>query len=73
MPHTRGMSIQVKRPTEVSEIRALIRERARNIKRLENLLKNPMPRDLRRITQQRLKGERANRQSWIDYLEKRVA
>lgn len=63
-------TITVKRPREVSEIRALIRERKRNIGRLETLLRCSMPRQDRTHLTLRLKGERANMKSWIDYLAK---
>lgn len=67
------MSVKVKRPRTTSEIRALIRERTRNIKRLEAALRISLPAQDRKHLQQRLAGERANRQSWIDYLEKRAS
>lgn len=67
------MSVQVKRPREVGEIRALIRERKRNVKRLEAALRLSLPAQDRRHLQQRLNGERANLQSWIDYLERKAA
>jgi hypothetical protein len=67
------VSVSIKRPRTVPEIRALIRERQRNVKRLEAALALPLPAQDRRHLQQRLKGERANMQSWIDYLEKRAA
>ena len=67
------MSVSIKRPRDPKSIRALIRERERNIARLENLLKHSMPAQDRRHLQQRLKGERANRQSWIDHLNRKAA
>lgn len=68
------MSIQVKRPRTTSEIRALIRERDRHIAALEkSLAVKGLPRSTRTHLQQNLKGERANRQSWIDHLAKRDA
>jgi hypothetical protein len=65
------MSVTVKRPREVGEIRALIRERRKNIERLEAVLALSLPAQDRKHLQMRLKGERANCQSWIDYLEKK--
>lgn len=68
------MSVSVKRPRTVPEIRALIRERTRHIAALENALSvKGLPSNTRRNLQLNLKGERANRQSWIDYLEKKAA
>lgn len=66
-------TVTVKRPREVGEIRALIRERKRNIAKLEKVLSCPLPAQDRRHLQMRLKGERANLQSWIDWLEKKAA
>lgn len=65
------MSVSVKRPRTVPEIRALIRERQHNIERLEAVLALSLPAQDRRHLQLRLKGERANCQSWIDYLAKK--
>lgn len=64
-------TIAVKRPREVGEIKALIRERKRNIGKLEKALSLSLPAQDRRHLQMRLKGEKANLQSWIDYLETR--
>lgn len=65
------MSVSVKRPTDPAAIRALIRERRKNIARLEGALALSLPAQDRKHLQMRLKGERANCQSWIDYLEKK--
>lgn len=68
------MSISVKRPREVGEIKALIRERKRHITALEAALSvKGLPRVTRTNLQLNLRGERANLQSWIDYLEKKAA
>lgn len=68
------MSIQVKRPKTVPEIKALIRERKRHIAALEKALSvKGLPRTTRTHLQYNLKGERANLQSWIDYLGKKEA
>lgn len=68
------MSVQVKRPRAVPEIKALIRERRRHIAALESALSvKGLPAHTRKHLQQNLRGERANMQSWIDYLEKRAA
>ena len=65
--------VTVKRPREVGEIKALIRERKRNITKLESALALSLPAQDRRHLQHRLRGERNNLQSWVDYLEKRVS
>lgn len=65
------MSVQIKRPKDVAAIRALIRERRRNISRLEAALGLPLPAQDRRHLQQRLAGEKNNCQSWLDYLAKK--
>jgi hypothetical protein len=65
------MSVQVKRPRTVGAIKALIRERTKNIERLEAALALSLPAQDRKHLQQRLRGERANRQSWVDYLNKK--
>ena len=67
------MSVTIKRPRDPQAIRALIRERKRNIARLEKALSLSLPAQDRRHLQLRLKGERANMQSWIDYLAKKEA
>ena len=67
------MSVSIKRPRAVSDIRALIRERTKNIERLQAVLALSLPAQDRKHLQQRLRGEIANRQSWIDYLEKKGA
>lgn len=68
------MSVQVKRPRDPKAIRALIRERERHIAALEQALAvKGLPAMTRRHLQQRLHGERMNRQSWIDYLAKKAA
>lgn len=67
------MSVQVKRPRTTPEIKALIKERDKNITRLEAVLAMSLPAQDRRHLQLRLKGEKANRQSWIDYLSKHRA
>lgn len=65
------MSVSVKRPRDPREIRALIRERKRHIAALEQALTaKGLPRATRSHLMLNLKGERANMQSWIDYLEK---
>lgn len=66
-------TVTVERPREVGEIKALIRKRRANVSRLENLLRQPMPRQDRAHLSLRLKGERANLQSWVDYLAKQEA
>lgn len=66
-------NVTIKRPRTTTEIRALIRERKRNIARLEKALKISLPAQDRRHLQQRLHGERMNMQSWIDYLERKAA
>ncbi len=63
-------TIVVKRPRTEADIRKLIRERTRNIEKLETALRLPLPAQDRKHFQQRLHGERMNRQSWIDYLAK---
>jgi hypothetical protein len=68
------MSVKVKRPRTTGEIRALIRERDRHIAALEKALAvRGLPRTTRQHLQHNLRGERMNRQSWIDFLEKRNA
>ena len=67
------MSVNVKRPRTVPEIKALIRERKRNVAKLEKALTLSLPAQDRKHLQMRLKGERANLQSWIDYLAKKDA
>lgn len=68
------MPVTVKRPRTVPEVRALIRERKRHIVALEKALSvKGMPISTRRHLQLNLKGERANLQSWIDFLEKKAA
>lgn len=67
------MSVSVKRPRTTADIKALIRERKRNVAKLEKALKCSLPAQDRRHLQQRLHGERMNLQSWIDYLEKKAA
>jgi hypothetical protein len=68
------VSVQVKRPKTEPEIRALIRERKRHIAALEKALSvKGLPRTTRSNLQYNLKGERANLQSWIDYLAKKAA
>lgn len=64
------MSVQVKRPRTVVEAKALVRERTRNIGRLEAALALSLPAQDRKHLQQRLKGERANKQSWLDWIAK---
>lgn len=65
------MSVKVKRPRTIPEIRALIRERRQHIAALEAALKvKGLPRSTRTHLQYNLKGERANLQSWVDYLSK---
>lgn len=67
------MSIQAQRPRTVSAIRALIRERERHIAALEKALSvKGLPRHTRSTLSLNLKGERANRQSWIDYLNRKA-
>lgn len=63
----------VKRPRTVPEIKALIRERSRNIKRLEAALALSLPQQDRKHLQQRLHGERMNKRSWEDFLVKKAA
>jgi hypothetical protein len=63
----------VKRPRTVPEIKALIRERKRNIAKLEKALSLSLPAQDRKHLQHRLRGERNNCQSWIDFLEKKAA
>lgn len=67
------MSVQVKRPRDTVAIKRLIRERQRNIAKLEAALRLSLPAQDRKHLQMRLKGEKANLQSWIDYLEKKAA
>lgn len=68
------MSIQVKRPRTVPEIKALIRERKRHIAALESALNvKGLPRTTRTNLQLNLRGERNNLQSWETYLEKKAA
>jgi hypothetical protein len=68
------MSVYVKRPRTPGAIKALIRERARHIAALEQALTaSGLPAHTRRHLQQNLRGERANMQSWIDYLEKKAS
>jgi hypothetical protein len=62
----------VKRPREVPEIRALIRERKRNITKLEAALRLSLPQQDKRHLQQRLHGERMNLRSWEDWLAKQI-
>lgn len=64
------MAVTVKRPRTTADIKALIRERKRNITRLEQALKISLPAQDRRHLQQRLHGERMNLRSWEDYLAK---
>lgn len=64
------MSVSIKRPREVADIKALIRERKRNISRLEKALSLSLPAQDRKHLQQRLHGERMNLRSWQDYLAK---
>lgn len=64
----------VERPRTVPEIRALIRKRDRQIKALEQALRaKGLPRHTRSHLQHNLRGEKMNRQSWIDYLRKQAA
>lgn len=67
------MSVKVKRPRTTTEIRALIRERKRNIERLEAVLAMSLPAQDRKHLRQRLHGERMNLRSWENYLLKRDA
>jgi hypothetical protein len=68
------MSVQVKRPRERGAILALIRERDRHIAALEQALSaKGLPANTRRHLQHNLRGERANRQSWVDYLARKAA
>ncbi len=68
------MSISVKRPRTVADIKALIRERKRHIAALESALSvKGLPRTTRTNLQLNLRGERNNLLSWIDYLEKKAA
>ncbi len=68
------MPVTVKRPRTVPEIRALIRERKRHVAALEKALAvKGLPAQTRRHMQMNLKGERANLQSWIDFLDKKAA
>lgn len=63
-------NIVVKRPHERAAIRVLIRERTKNIEKLEAALALPLPAQDRKHLRQRLHGERMNRQSWVDHLAK---
>jgi hypothetical protein len=65
------VSVQVKRPRTTADIKRLIRERKRNVERLEAALRLSLPAQDRKHLQQRLKGERANLVSWQDFLTKR--
>ena len=67
------MAVTVKRPRSVADIKRLIRERQRNIAKLEKALALSLPAQDRKHLQMRLKGEKMNMQSWIDYLEKKAA
>lgn len=65
------MSVSVKRPRTVPEIRALLRERDRHIAALEAALAvKGLPSTTRQHLRHNLRGEKMNRQSWIDYLAK---
>lgn len=64
------MSVAVKRPRTADEIRRLIRERQRNIAKLEKALSISLPAQDRRHLQQRLHGEKMNLVSWQDHLRK---
>lgn len=66
------MSVQVKRPRTTADIKRLIRERRKNIERLEAALALSLPAQDRRHLQQRLHGERMNLRSWERYLEKKA-
>ena len=65
------MGVTVERPRTEAAIKALIRKRRRNISRLEQALAISLPAQDRRHLEQRLAGERANMQSWIDHLERK--
>jgi hypothetical protein len=68
------MAVSVKRPKTEAGIRALIKERERHIAALEKALAvKGLPATTRRHLQHNLRGEKMNRQSWIDYLAKRAA
>jgi hypothetical protein len=67
------VSVSIKRPRTEPEIKALIRERKRNIAKLEAALRLSLPAQDRKHLQMRLKGEKNNMHSWIDYLEKKAA
>jgi len=65
------MAVSVKRPRTVPAIKALIRERQRHVAALEEALAvKGLPRSTRTHLQHNLRGERANLQSWVDYLAK---
>lgn len=64
----------VERPRTAKEIRALIRKREREIKALEDALSaKGLPAHTRKHLRYNLKGSKANKQSWIDYLAKKAA
>jgi hypothetical protein len=61
----------VERPRSAKDIRALIRKRDREIFALEQMLQvKNMPAHTRKHLRFNLRGAKANRQSWIDYLAK---
>lgn len=66
-------SVNVERPRTTRDIKALIRKRERNIAQLEAVLAMPMPAQDKAHLRLRLRGEKMNRQSWINYLEKKAA
>lgn len=65
------MSITVERPRTVADARRLVRTRSRDIERLEAVLAMPLPAQDRKHLTLRLKGLKNNRQSWIDWIEKK--
>ena len=67
------MSITVERPRTVADARRLVRTRSRDIERLEAVLAMPLPAQDRKHLTLRLKGLKNNRQSWIDWIEKKAA
>lgn len=68
------MSISVERPRTAKDIRALIRKRDREIFALEQVLQTKgLPAHTRSVIRMNLKGTKANRQSWVDYLNKKAA
>lgn len=64
------MTVVIKRPRDRAGILRLIRERDRHIAQLEQALKGSLPAQDRRHLRLRLKGEKMNRQSWVDHLAK---